>query len=128
MRMLTRRLQVTEAEVAESQIDLTAPDADLNALMQQARAASELLKALSHETRLLILCLLTQGERTVSDLEQVLGLPQAAVSQHLARLRSDELVRARRDGRMIHYSIARPEVTAVVGALHEAFCGKLAPR
>ncbi|MFN3613366.1 MAG: ArsR/SmtB family transcription factor [Rubrimonas sp.] len=112
----------------DSQIELTAAEVDLKALMTQARAASELLKALSHETRLLILCLLTQGERTVSDLEHVLGLPQAAVSQHLARLRSDDLVRARRDGRMIHYSIARPEVTAVVGALHDAFCGTVAPR
>ncbi len=95
---------------------------DLALMIDRARRASDLLKALSHESRLLILCLLAEGERSVSDLEQRLGLPQAAVSQHLARLRSDGLVAARRDGRMIYYRIATPEVTKVIGVLYDIYC------
>ena len=74
--------------------------ADAEALMDQARKASDLLKALSHETRLLILCLLSEGEKSVSELEDILDMPQATVSQQLARLRFDRLVTARRDGRV----------------------------
>lgn len=85
----------------------------------QARLASELLKAMSHEGRLLMLCLLAEGETTVSEIEAKLGMPQAAVSQQLARLRLDGLVAARRDGRNIYYTVARPEVTALLGALDE---------
>jgi DNA-binding transcriptional ArsR family regulator len=95
---------------------------DLAPLLDSARRASELLKALSHESRLLILCLLVDGEKSVSDLEQRLGLPQAGVSQHLARLRADGLVAARREGRMIFYRIATPEVTKVIATLHDIYC------
>ncbi len=95
---------------------------ELNALMAQAREASELLKALSHETRLLILCLLSEGEKAVSELEATMKMPQAAVSQQLARLRLDGLVKARRDGRMIYYSISDREVSSVVETLYDLFC------
>ena len=91
-------------------------------MMIQARAASDLLKALSHEVRLLVLCILSEGEKSVSELEAILGLPQAAVSQHLARLRHDDLVASRREGRMIYYRIARPEVIAVIETLYRVFC------
>lgn len=87
----------------------------------QARLASELLKAMSHEGRLLMLCLLAEGETTVSEIEAKLDMPQAAVSQQLARLRLDGLVEARREGRNIHYAVARPEVTSLLGALDELF-------
>lgn len=98
-------------------------DADeLDVLMRQAREASELLKALSHETRLLILCILSEGEKAVSELEETLKMPQAAVSQQLARLRIDGLVKARRDGRMIYYSIGDKEVSSVVETLYDLFC------
>ena len=70
----------------------------------------------------MILCLLAEGEWSVSDLEEILSMPQAAVSQQLARLRFDRLVNARRDGRMIYYSLANEEVTAVIGTLYELFC------
>lgn len=83
----------------------------------QARIASELLKAMSHEGRLLMLCLLAKGETAVSEIEVKLEMPQAAVSQQLARLRLDGLVASRRDGRNIYYAVARPEVTALLGAL-----------
>ena len=99
----------------------TAP-LDIEALLVNARDASEFLKALSHEARLVILCLLAEGEKSVSELEEVLSLRQPAVSQQLARLRSDNLVDTRRDGKNIYYSLARPEVVEVIGALHQAFC------
>lgn len=104
-------------------IDLTTRDSqDIGELMEQARKASDLLKALSHESRLLILCVLVEGEKSVSELEEIMDLPQAAVSQQLARLRFDGLVNARRDGRMIYYSIGNEEVAQLVGLLHEFFC------
>ena len=95
---------------------------DVKDLLAQARKASELLKALSHETRLLILCILSEGEKSVSDLADILSMPQATVSQQLARLRFDRLVTARRDGRMIYYTIADKEVSSVVETLYELFC------
>jgi DNA-binding transcriptional ArsR family regulator len=98
--------------------------ADVDALLSNARGASEFLKALSHEARLVILCLLIEGEKSVSQLEDMLSLRQPAVSQQLARLRADNLVATRRDGKSIYYSLARPEVIDVIGALHRAFCKK----
>ncbi len=95
---------------------------EFEALAEQARKASDLLKALSHETRLLILCLLSEGEKSVSELEEVLTLPQAAVSQQLARLRFDRLVKTRREGRAIYYRIADDEISSIIGALYNLFC------
>lgn len=110
----------------------TAPGQDFNGqditlLAGQARKASDILKALSHETRLLILWLLSEDEKSVSELEQLLALPQAAVSQQLARLRYDNLVSTRREGRIIHYSIADPDVSAVVNSLYTLLCDTDAP-
>jgi len=99
----------------------TTPE-EMRSLFDQARQASELLKALSHETRLLILCLLTEGEKTVTELEDTMSMPQAAVSQQLARLRFDRLVTTRRDGRTIYYSIASDEVAGIISKLYDLFC------
>ncbi|WP_421858781.1 ArsR/SmtB family transcription factor [Oricola sp.] len=96
--------------------------ADVQVMIEQARKASDLLKALSHETRLLILCILSEGEKSVSELEEMLSMPQAAVSQQLARLRFDRLVNTRREGRMIFYSVADKEVSSVVETLYDLFC------
>ena len=101
--------------------DVQTPE-EFNLLLEQARKASELLKALSHEGRLLILCLLAEGEKSVSELEDAMKLPQAAVSQQLARLRFDRLVNTRRDGRTIYYSIASDEVSSVIETLDTLFC------
>ena len=98
------------------------PEIDLDTLVANARGASEFLKALSHEARLMILCLLADGEKSVTEIEQTLSLRQPAVSQQLARLRADDLVEARRDGKNIYYSLARTEVRDVIGVLHDAFC------
>src|SRR5262249_61856639 len=98
------------------------PPLDFDMLLANARQASDLLKALSHEVRLLILCFLIEGEKSVGEIEKLLDLRQPAVSQQLARLRSDGLVEARRNGKNIYYSLARPEVRDVIGVLHDAFC------
>ena len=101
---------------------LSEPEIDLDTLVANARGASEFLKALSHEARLIILCLLANGEKSVTEIEQTLSLRQPAVSQQLARLRADDLVDARRDGKNIYYSLARTEVRDIIEALHRVFC------
>ena len=103
-------------------LDPTGGAMDIDALMEQARKAGDLMKALSHESRLLILCILVEGEKSVSELEDIMNMPQAAVSQQLARLRFDRLVSTRRDGRMVYYSIANEEVAQLVELLYEFFC------
>lgn len=105
--------------------DMAAEDLDL--LMAQARKASDLLKALSHEVRLVILCLLSEGEKSVSELEEILTMPQAAVSQQLARLRLEGLVASRRDGRLIYYSLVDDEVSSIIGSLYDLFCKDARP-
>jgi DNA-binding transcriptional ArsR family regulator len=95
---------------------------DLDMLLSNARQASEFLKALSHEVRLLILCFLIDGEKSVSEIERMLKLRQPAVSQQLARLRADGLVDTRRNGKNIYYSLARTVVRDVIQVLHDAFC------
>ena len=92
------------------------------AMMAQARVASDLMKSLSNETRLMILCLLSSGEMTVSEMEDRLHIQQAPLSQQLARLRNERLVKTRREGRMIHYSIADPNVSEVVKTLFRIYC------
>jgi len=91
-------------------------------LSKQASEASALMKALSHETRLLILCLLSEGELSVSQIEELIDLPQATVSQQLARLRFSALVTTRRDGRTIYYALADGEAKVIVKTLHKLYC------
>jgi DNA-binding transcriptional ArsR family regulator len=100
----------------------TRRDVDIKTMVANARDAAEFLKALSHEARLVILCLLADGEKSVTEIEQTLMLRQPAVSQQLARLRADHLVETRRVGKSVYYSLARPEVRDVILTLHAAFC------
>src|SRR6185369_14931732 len=90
-----------------------------------ARRASTLLKAMSNERRLLILCYLAQGERSVGELESLVSLSQSALSQHLARLRRDELVSTRREAQTIYYSLSGREATAIMETLHALYCEPL---
>ena len=83
----------------ESKAGSASADMDIDTMIANAAQASEFLKALSHEARLVILCLLIEGERSVTEIEQMLDLRQPAVSQQLARLRADNLVETRRDGK-----------------------------
>jgi DNA-binding transcriptional ArsR family regulator len=105
----------------------TASGKERKDLVAKARKATDLLKALSHEGRLLILCLLTDGEKSVSEIENAMDMPQAAVSQQLARLRLDGMVTARRDGRSIYYSIASKDVTRLIATLHDMLSGQTRP-
>ncbi len=89
---------------------------------EHARAAADLLKALAHETRLMILCLLVEGEKSVGELEQLMLLRQPSVSQQLARLRFDGLVKARRDGRTIYYTLGSEEAKKVVTLIYDLYC------
>jgi len=91
-------------------------------MAQNAEMASNYLKALSHPGRLMILCYLLEGEKSVTALERLLDTRQSSVSQHLARLRIDGLVRARREGKVMHYSLADERVTEVISLLHRLFC------
>ena len=95
---------------------------NVNDLQASAQQAAELMKALSSENRLLLLCHLAGGEKTVGELADDLSLRQAAVSQQLALLRKDGLVKARRDGRAMHYRLTGREARAVITLLHELYC------
>lgn len=89
----------------------------------RAAEAAAYLKTLAHEGRLMILCHLGTGERSVGELEELLGIRQAAVSQMLARLRDEGLVDTRRDGKTIYYSLADRNTEQVIGLLYSLFCG-----
>ena len=97
-------------------------DAEITAMMENACAASNFLKALSHEGRLMILCHLATGEKSVTDLEQLLSARQAAVSQQLSRLRQEGLVEPRREGKTIFYRLADPRAVKVLDVVYDLFC------
>lgn len=95
---------------------------DLEKLQDNARRASTLLKAMSNEHRLLILCQLSKGEKSVGEMERLIGLSQSALSQHLARLRRDNLVKTRRSAQTIFYSLKGDEASAVIETLYGLYC------
>ena len=98
------------------------PEIDLQALQENAKHATNLLKVMSNEWRLLILCHLADREQSVSDLESRLGLSQSALSQHLAVLRREKLVTTRRVAQSIYYSLDSDDIKALMGTLYERFC------
>ncbi len=95
---------------------------ELEDLTASVGAASHLLKAISNPNRLLILCHLVEGEKSVGELEALIKLRQPSLSQQLARLRRDGLVDTRRDSKRIYYSISSDPVRPVLNLLHEQFC------
>ncbi|MBR1278620.1 helix-turn-helix transcriptional regulator [Bradyrhizobium sp. AUGA SZCCT0283] len=95
---------------------------DTEQMQSAADAASELLKALANRHRLLILCQLIDGERSVGELAAFLGIRDSTVSQHLAILRRDDLVGSRRDGQTIWYSISSAPARDLVEVLYRSFC------
>ncbi|MEM6988823.1 MAG: metalloregulator ArsR/SmtB family transcription factor [Pseudomonadota bacterium] len=100
-------------------------DTDAMAAMgEDVQQATEFMKALAHEGRLMILCRLHQGECSVNELEALLSARQSAVSQQLSRLRLERLVKTRRDGKTMYYSIADERVDRMIKVLHDMFCAK----
>ena len=101
--------------------------AEVEQLERNAESACALLKAMSNERRLMILCHLATGESSVGDLERRVGLSQSALSQHLAVLREKNLVATRREAQTIFYRLASPEAEAVMSTLWDLYCGGAAP-
>ena len=95
---------------------------NLEALESQAGAAESLLKTVANRRRLVILCELLGGEKSVSALRAAIGLSQSALSQHLARLRANEIVTTRRESQTIYYSLASDRATKLIGLLYELYC------
>lgn len=94
----------------------------VNAMLAAADEASGLLKALSNRHRLIIVCQLTEKERSVGELAELLNVRDSTVSQHLALLRKDGLVTARRDGQTVWYSIGSPQARELVRTLYQVYC------
>lgn len=119
MQPMSRILSNKVVEALESDAELSP---ELTRMMKNARAASDFLKALAHENRLLLLCLLSERERSVTELEELLSLRQTTVSQQLARLRLDGLVTTRRNGKTVYYSLADAHTLKFVKVIYEMFC------
>lgn len=101
---------------------------ELAELQRKASRATALLKAMANASRLLILCQLAEGEKSVGELERRVGLSQSGLSQHLALLRRKGIVQTRREAQSIFYSLASREAEAIMATLYKVFCAKAAAR
>lgn len=101
--------------------------ADIQLFKENARQAESFLKAIANGHRLMILCELKDRELCVGQLQEILGASQSTLSQHLARLREDELVKTRRVAQTIYYSLSDPNVTRVINLLYDIFCSNSCP-
>ena len=97
-------------------------DRELESMREAADKASTLLKTLSHPGRLMILCQLVSGEKSVGELGRLLDIPQSPLSQHLSRMRSEGLVKPRRDAQTVYYSLDSEEVATVIECLYSLYC------
>ena len=97
---------------------------DAREMASAAQKASELMKTLGHKDRLMVLCHLTSGEKSVGELAKLLDIPQSPLSQHLARMRKESLVTTRREAQTIYYSIASEDAARIVGLMHELYCSR----
>ena len=95
---------------------------DINEMKEHADEATQLLKALANRNRLILLCILSEGEQSVGQLNGRIDLSQSALSQHLAVLRRDGLVLTRRESQTIYYSIADGPAARVIQLLHDMYC------
>ncbi len=102
--------------------DVNMRSEDMEKMVKNAERASNFLKAISHEGRLMILCHLASGEKSVTELEDLLSARQAAVSQQLTRLRLEGLVKPRRDGKAIYYSLTDDRPRQIIEVVYELFC------
>ena len=97
-------------------------DEDMDRMLENAVTAANFLKAISHEGRLMILCHLVSGDKSVTELEDLLSARQAAVSQQLSRLRLEGLVIPRREGKTIFYRLANDRPRKVLQVVYDLFC------
>ena len=95
---------------------------DLETMQNSARRASDMLKLLGHPHRLMVLCELKMGEKSVSELASKVGLSQSPLSQHLARMRYEDVVETRRDGQTVYYSLKEGEASLLIESLYDIFC------
>jgi len=114
----------TEAKSCLPAITADMSDSDMEKMMENAEKAANFLKAISHEGRLMILCHLVTGEKSVTELEDLLSARQAAVSQQLSRLRLEGLVTPRRDGKTIYYALADDRPKQIMEVVYDLFCSK----
>ncbi len=99
---------------------------DLELMQSNAARAADLMKLLSHPHRLMILCELNQGESSVGELAEKIGINQSPLSQHLARMRHEGVVEARREAQTVYYSLAGEEVRQVISLLYSLYCAPVA--
>lgn len=92
-----------------------------------AAAAERMLKQLANRNRLMVLCALSEGEKSVAELNALIPLSQSALSQHLARLREEQLVQVRSEGRVNHYRLCDPRAARLLATLHQLFCEEETP-
>ena len=95
---------------------------ELKAMRRHAAEAADMLRMLSHEARLIVMCELVGGERSAGALVEVSGLGQSALSQHLAKLRESGLVATRQEAQTVYYRLADTDVTRLIAVLHEIYC------
>lgn len=122
---MSQILKSKDAKMAVSpeQRKMNGPD-ELADMAENAKQATDFMKAMAHESRLMILCYLSSGEKSVMELEQLLALRQPTVSQQLARLRLERLITARRDGKTIYYSIADDRALKMMEVVYGMFCAE----
>lgn len=115
-------LQNVEVPMSLPVFDLNMCAEDMDKMATNAMEASNFLKAISHEGRLMILCHLASGEKSVTELEELLSARQAAVSQQLSRLRLEGLVSPRRDGKTIYYRLTDDRPKKIMEVVYDLFC------
>jgi DNA-binding transcriptional ArsR family regulator len=115
-----------ESALADTALGLTRTE--VARLRGSAVRVTDLLKAMANPSRLMILCLLAEGEKPVGEMERVVGLSQSALSQHLAVLRKKGIVATRREAQSIFYSLASKEVEEIMASLYRVFCAKVSGR
>ena len=103
-------------------METISPPFSIDDMRRAAGEATRVLSVLANENRLLLLCQLSRGERSVGELEDMLGIRQPTLSQQLGVLRNEELVATRRDGKWVYYRIASEDALAILGTLHQIYC------
>lgn len=121
---MTRKRASAPAAASSRRATGPRPVSSLDEMRRHADEAIAVLKAVGSPNRLMLLCQLLDGERSVNELAEALGLAQSVVSQHLSLLRRDGVVAGRREGQSIRYAISDERVRALMGTLFELFCGR----